>query len=245
MISETLYDDGTRQWVFIGRDPTKPDQVVDTNQYVILHDGRAAVLDPGGTEVFPTVVEAVARVVPVGDIEVLFGSHQDPDIISSLPLWTAIVPGVRVFVPEIWVGFLSHFAGDAELEGIPDRGGPLPLAGSRDLTLVPAHYLHSSGNFSVWDPRARTLFSGDIGAALLPDDDVTVRVEDFDAHVKYMEGFHRRWMPSERAKQDWIERVRRLDPVRLCPQHGAIFEGEHVARFLQWFSDLPVGAAVR
>ena len=47
-----------------------------------------------------------------------------------------------------------------------DDSNSLPLGSSRDLRSVPAHYCHSSGNLHVWDPRAKILFSGDMGAAL-------------------------------------------------------------------------------
>lgn len=109
---------------------------------------------------------------------------------------------------------------------------------------MPAHYLHSSGNFHVYDPRAKILFSGDIGAALLPPERQEIFVNDFEAHVEYMAGFHRRWLPSNRAKQCWIERVRRLDIEFLCPQHGAVFRGGDVRRFLDWLDGIEVGVAV-
>jgi flavorubredoxin len=51
-------------------------------------------------------------------------------------------------------------------------------------------------------------------------------------------------MPSNRAKQHWVERVGRLKIDLLCPQHGAIFAGADIGRFLNWFSELNVGSAV-
>ncbi len=186
----------------------------------------------------------MSRVVDPGDIEVLFGSHQDPDIISSLALWLGMCGNSSVYVPAIRTSFVAHFSLGAPIEGIPDEGGVMPLGTSRDLTFVPAHYVHSSANFSLYDPLAKVLFCGDVGAALLPPDQFEVTVTDFDAHTRFMEGFHRRWIPSQGAKDDWIRRVSALDIEMLCPQHGALFEGENVARFLQWFSDLEVGSAV-
>ncbi|MFQ5557650.1 MAG: MBL fold metallo-hydrolase, partial [Acidimicrobiales bacterium] len=114
-----------------------------------------------------------------------------------------------------------------------------------DLQLVPCHYVHASGHFCLYDPTARILFSSDIGAALLPPDDERVFVEDFDAHLEHMTAFHQRWMPSNRAKNDWVNRVRTLDIDMMCPQHGAVFTGEDVQRFLEWFAALEVGQAVR
>jgi flavorubredoxin len=67
---------------------------------------------------------------------------------------------------------------------------------------------------------------------------------DFDEHIQHAEFFHRRWMPSDAAKKDWIDRVRQLDIDYLCPQHGAIYAGKNVGRFLDWFERLSVGTAI-
>lgn len=64
---------------------------------------------------------------------------------------------------------------------------------------------------------------------------------NFDAHIRHAEGFHRRWMGSEQAKLSWRERVAKLDIDMLCPQHGAIYRGADVGRFLSWLSELKVG----
>lgn len=247
MKSHTLYDDGERQWVVFGRDPGRGEEVVDTNQYLVVHRGRALLVDPGGAEIFPPFVAALSAHVEPAALEAIFASHQDPDIISSLSLWLDLAPGLPCHAPSTWSGFLPHLGGGqrATLVPVPDEGGPLPLGSSADLRMVPAHYCHASGHLTLYDPRARILFSSDIGAALLPPDQAPgFFVEDFAAHVRFMEGFHRRWMPSNRAKNDWIHRVRQLDVELLCPQHGAIFKGDDVERFLDWFEALEVGTAV-
>jgi flavorubredoxin len=111
------------------------------------------------------------------------------------------------------------------------------------LDFIPAHYLHSSGNFHVYDSRARILFSGDVGAAL-EGPEAPMFVDDFVAHTSKMTMFHQRWMPSNVAKNDWIKRVRGLDIDILAPQHGRLFRGDDVKRFLDWFEALDVGIAV-
>ena len=65
-------------------------------------------------------------------------------------------------------------------------------------------------------------------------------VENFDAHIKHAEGFHRRWMGSNEAKRRWCERVAQMEIDMLCPQHGAIYRGADVHRFISWFDDLQV-----
>jgi flavorubredoxin len=145
-------------------------------------------------------------------------------------------------VSTLWTRFVPHFGLDRLLEHrllpIPDEGKTLRL-GQTELELVPAHFLHSPGNFHVWDPTSRILYSGDLGASL----GVSYReVTDFDAHVPSMEPFHRRYMTSRRAMQAWVRRVRDLDIQTIAPQHGALFRGrELVERFIAWCDGLECG----
>lgn len=244
MILHELYDDGERRWVFFGRDPQKPDEIIDTNQYLVTHGEKGLLLDPGGAEVFPAMAAALSRELPFANLEAIFASHQDPDTVSSLALWLDVCPELDVYASWLWGGFIPHFGGGRAVEPIPDEGGNLPIPGMEDLELVPAHYLHSSGNFHVYDPRAKILFTGDLGAALLPPEHQDVFVSDFATHVEFMAGFHRRWLPSNRAKRNWIERALTLEIDYLCPQHGAIFRGDDVRRFLDWLDGIEVGVAV-
>lgn len=240
-----LFNSGKRRWVYFGRDEKRLKSVIDTNEYLITVDGKGLLPDPGGLEVFPSFMAELSKEINIEDIDTLYGSHQDPDIISSLALWLGVCKDVKVYVPGIWTTFINHFAENATLTAIPDSGMKLSLGGSNDLELIPAHYLHSSATFSLYDPVAKILWTGDIGAALLPDGANDVFVENFDHHVQFMEGFHRRWMPSNEAKLKWIERVRKLDIDMMCPQHGSIFKGEDVQKFFNWFEGFEVAGALK
>ncbi len=244
MKSQTLYADDKVKWLVFGRDETKPEKIIDTNQYMIIANDRSLLMDPGGIELFAPMLSSVLRHAPVEQITDLFASHQDPDIISSLGLWDQALPNARLHSPWLWEGFIRHF-GMQNIEYVPiqDQGGSISLGGYQ-VELIPAHYLHSSGNFNVYDPHTKILMSGDIGAALEADD-APLFVESFEEQISKMEGFHKRWMPSNRAKQDWINRVRKLDIEIMAPQHGRIFTGENVGKFLDWFEDLEVGSGVK
>jgi flavorubredoxin len=239
-----LYKDTDHRWLVFGRDPDKPEKIIDTNQYLIQSGDRCLLMDPGGIELFAPMLAAVVKEVPLDAITDLFASHQDPDIISSLGLWDQSLQKGTLHAPWLWESFIRHFGmSTIEYNSIPDEGGNLRL-GNTTLEFIPAHYLHSSGNFHVYDPSAKVLMSGDVGAAL-EGLEAPMFVEDFNEHVQYMEMFHRRWMPSNKAKNDWINRVRKLDIEFMAPQHGRIFKGDDVKRFLDWFEALEVGSAIK
>lgn len=236
-----IYEDGDHKWLAIVRDPTRPGHIIDTNEYLVTQGDDALLIDPGGSEVFPSVFSALSTVYDPRRIDKLFASHQDPDIISSLSLWLEFNPKIKCYISWLWASFVPHFGGTEEtFIAMPDNGMDI-LVGNNRLQAIPAHYLHSSGNLHLYDPKAKILFTGDVGAALLPPDQEGLFVEKFDVHIRHAEGFHRRWMGSNTAKNDWCARVASMDIDMLCPQHGAIYQGEDVKRFIDWFSRLDVG----
>ncbi len=238
----SIYE-GTYQWVMFGRDENKPAKIIDTNQYMVRTSNRCLLLDPGGVELFAPMLAAVLHYAPVDQITDLFASHQDPDIISSLGLWDQALPNATLHASALWEGFLRHFGCETiQYRAIPDNGGIIDL-GDVELQIIPAHYMHSSANFNIYDPVAKVLMSGDIGAALEAPG-APLFVDNFDAHIEKMRFFHQRWMPSNQAKRVWIDKVRELDVEILAPQHGRIFKGDNVKRFLDWFEGLQVGIAI-
>ncbi len=235
--------EGPYQWVMFGRDENKPENIIDTNQYMVRTADRCLLIDPGGVELFAPMLAAVLHYSPVDQITDLFASHQDPDIISSLGLWDQALPNAKLHASVLWEGFIRHFGCESiEYVGIADEGSVIEL-GNVTLQVIPAHYMHASANFNIYDPQAKILMSGDIGAAL-ETSDTPMFVDDFDAHVEKMRFFHQRWMPSNQAKRVWIDRVRELDIDILAPQHGRMFKGDDVNRFLDWFESLQVGIGV-
>ena len=242
MRSEIIYESPTHKWIMFGRDPDRPDQIIDTNQYMIVSGDEAIVLDPGGVELFAPMLSSILKYVELEQVKYLFASHQDPDIISSLGFWDKTLHNGKLFSPWLWEGFIRHFGMEnIEYVAIPDAGSVIQL-GSISLNFTPAHYLHSSGNFNVYDPQAKILMSGDIGAAI-EEGEVPLYVTDFDKHKAKMKMFHQRWMPSNQAKNDWCKRIRGMDIDMMLPQHGRIFKGDDVDNFVNWFETLEVGIA--
>lgn len=242
---EFIYENGPHKWAAISRDPEKPNYLIDTNEYLVINGNEAILTDPGGMEIFSAVFSAISTEFDPHNIRRLFASHQDPDIISALALWLDFNPDLKCYLSWLWATFVPHFGGKEDtFIPIPDEGMSIML-GNLTLEAVPAHYLHSSGNFNLYDAKAKILFSGDVGAAMLPPGEDSLFVENFDRHIRHAQGFHRRWMGSNSAKLNWCERVSRLDIDMLCPQHGAIYRGKDVKRFIDWFSELEVGSGIK
>jgi flavorubredoxin len=213
--------------------------MVPTNQVLIQNGNEAILLDPGGHKVHYELLNEVSSLMPISELKYLFFSHQDPDIIAAANAWMMLTEA-EALISKLWVRFIPHFGIDelliSRLIGIPDEGMCLKL-GNTELLILPAHFLHSVGNFQVYDPVSKTLFSGDLGASIGQD---YIEVTDFDDHIEYMESFHLRYMPSGQANQCWAEMVRGLEIERIVPQHGAFFPNREISRrFIDWIAQLP------
>jgi flavorubredoxin len=235
----TLYDSGGHRNLFFH--DLSSGIMVQANQHVIIHGDEAIVLDPGGHKVHTKLFAELASVVPIQKIRHFFFSHQDPDIIAAANAWLMLTDATG-HLSSLWMRFITHFGVDeyvvSRLQQIPDAGTEI-LLGGQLLHVIPAHFLHSPGNFQVYDPVSKILYTGDLGASL--GQDYTV-VPDFDAHLRYMEGFHKRYMSSNRAMRVWAQRARRLDVETIAPQHGAMMVGRPmVERFIAWAEGLSCG----
>ena len=218
--------------------------MVQANQHLIVHGDEAMILDPGGHKVYPKLFSGVSSVVKKKGLKYIFFSHQDPDIVASANAWL-MVSDAEAYISELWVRFVPHFGVDkyviSRIHGIPDEGMTLNLGGV-ELKIIPAHFLHSVGNFQVYDPVSKILYTGDLGASLGADYDM---VEDFNNHIQYMEPFHKRYIPSSEALKAWADMVRKLDINMIVPQHGAIFNTPELSKqFIEWVEGLSCGIDV-
>jgi flavorubredoxin len=214
---------------------------VQANQHLIIHEGKGMILDPGGHKAFKPTLAQVAEVLGLNELKYVFLSHQDPDIVAALNGWL-LATDAESYCSKLWVRFVPHFGLDKylldRLHPIPDEGMSLEL-GSLKLSILPAHFLHSAGNFQVYDGHSKILYTGDLGASLGMEYSF---VEDFDAHLVYMEPFHQRYMASNQAMRAWAKMARKLDIEMIAPQHGAVFRGpELVTRFIEWCETLQCG----
>jgi flavorubredoxin len=217
---------------------------VQANQFLVMDHGQGALIDPGGGLHYSALLVEVQKRLAVKDLSYVLASHADPDVIASANKWLVATPA-RIAISRLWTRFLPHLATRAvpgeRILGIPDEGTDIPI-GRTTLKALPAHFLHAEGNFQFYDPVSRILFSGDLGASIVPQELAAEAVRDFDAHLRYMVGFHRRYMVSNRICRYWANMVRQLPIDMVVPQHGSRFVGRPmVERFIDWVENLSCG----
>lgn len=209
MTTLTLFDAPGHRNVLLEASGTGDEQ---SNQHLIIHEGSGILLDPCGRQLFATVHEQLAG----ARLESLFLSHQDADVVASVGGWLRSTDAIA-WASNLWLRFIPHCGLDGvrlgRLKGIPDQGMVLNLSGLEFLVL-PAHFLHSPGNFQLYDPVSKILYSGDLGA---PVDD----------------GFGE--VVSGCSLRAWAKMARTLDIELIAPQRGNIVKGKaRVDRFISW-----------
>lgn len=240
-MSHTILFEGSSHKNVLLEDFNRGSLAVQANQHIIVHGKQGIVLDPGGHKVYSKVLSATMQQLGGAKLQYLFLSHQDPDIVAATNGWL-MTTDATAYISALWTRFVPHFGIDRLVESrllsIPDEGMILDLDGCK-LMVIPGHFLHSPGNFQIYDPVSKILYSGDLGASVGLN---YIEVTDFDAHLQYMEGFHKRYMAGNRAMRMWAEMVRKLDIELIAPQHGAFFRGKAlVKRFIDWAEALPCG----
>jgi flavorubredoxin len=237
-----LFESRDHLFVFLNESTSTTESGIHSNQYLIKHRNNFVLLDPGGFNVMPHVLAELLRYTTLDKLTAIILSHQDPDVLGGIVSWTAL-SSASVYLPEIWKRFIPHCGITTEINrfyGVPDKGMLYPMASNCKLQLIPAHFLHSEGNINVYDPVSKILFSGDIGAATTMIDDNPF-VENFKTYLPHIEGFHRRYMCSNRAIQAWLKRISKLEINMIAPQHGRIYKGKVLHQFIDWISKLQCG----
>lgn len=220
------------------------DCAVQANQFLIVTDGHGALIDPGGNMTYNGLRMGMHKYFQPNKLEYILASHADPDIVASLNKWL-VATECKVLVSRLWARFVPHFCSIGNAVGrvvaIPDSGMRIPL-GNTTIIAIPAHFLHSEGNFQFYDPISKILFSGDMGTSLVESRTIAEPVSNFKAHLPTMEPFHRRIMASNKVCRYWTNMVRQMDVEWIVPQHGRSFKGKDmIKQFLAWVDNLQCG----
>lgn len=243
-----LYDGDSHKVYWVGAHSTGEE--IECNSYLIIDEGAGYLLEPGGFDRFAPVFKKVCYLMSPSAISHLYFSHQDPDICASFPSWVKWNEDIQLIISSLWQRFMPHYESrdvtgkSYRLNYIPvgDEGATITLKSGGRLECVSAPYLHSPGNILLFDSESGFLFSGDVGASVYKDSAFHLVVDNWDAQLKAMQGFHQRYMSCNRAVAGMIKKLARFRITAMLPQHGSSFRGEEVTRFFQWLGQLPVGA---
>lgn len=218
-------------------------EAVQANQFLVIHKDHGCIIDPGGNMAYNEMLLTVGRYFSPQKLDKILASHADPDIIASLDRWMTSTQA-QLYISRLWERFAPHFCKPGKTQGrivgIPDPGMRIPV-GETELVALPAHFMHSEGNFQFWDPVSRILFSGDLGVSIVSSAQASTPVMSLAQHIPKMDAFHRRYMASGKVLRLWARMVRDLPIDMIVPQHGSPLKGPAVWDFIEWIQTLDCG----
>ncbi|MGL4674499.1 MAG: MBL fold metallo-hydrolase [Wohlfahrtiimonas sp.] len=243
---EVLFDDGFHKVIMFCDLVEEDDHIeaVQSNQFLIVHGDSGILLDPGGAMTYNKLYMAISHYFSPKKLSAIFASHQDPDIVASLSRWLSF-SDTKLIISELWTRFVPHFCPEGKTTDriipLADKGVWMTIEGA-EYGFIPAHYLHSEGNFQLYDPISKILFSGDLGVSLVDPKKVATPIETFKDYIPYMEGFHQRYMISNKACRLWAHMIRELDIDMILPQHGSpMLDQQVIQDFINWVAQLRCG----
>ncbi len=227
-----------------------PESDLHRNMYLkrfLGADGSAVnmIMDPGTTMDVPILAEAMNKLIGgTKNIDLIFLSHQDPDVASNTHFLLAsshdalVVTSVDTFrlarmygIPEKNFLFV-----DGNSTQIPEKLKQITV-----IDFISADFCHSKGAMMFYDHQSRVLFTGDFlgGINSRHGEGIYASEESFSG----ISLFHQIYMPSNTALKDTAERILQLNPMptTIAPQHGDVISGSYVPEFLKRISKLDVG----
>ena len=246
-MGQLIYDDGHHRVLMFSdlvSESEHESEAVQANQFLIIHGDSGIILDPGGVMTYNELYLEMSHYFAPKKLSAIFASHQDPDIVASLSRWLSNSE-TKLIISQLWARFVPHFCPAGKTAGrivpLGDQGAWINIDGV-EYGFIPAHFLHSEGNFQLYDPISKILFSGDLGVSLVPTKAAAQPVTNFKEHVKYMDVFHKRYMLSNKACRMWAKMIRNLDIRAIVPQHGAPMLDPNIAQeCISWIENLQCG----
>ncbi len=203
------------------------------------------IMDPGTKLDLSRVIAAANHLFGgLQNTDIIFVSHQDPDLTSNLDAILTAAPRA-LLLASIDAWRLIHMYGlpDNRFKAIEDfRTDTLKIRKTGHLIkFVPAYYCHFRGAMMVYDYDSRVLFTGDfMGGTDTRQGPGIYANEDSWAGIAL---FHSIYMPTNSVVRATIDRIGMLDPFPevIAPQHGDVIKGDLVYEFLGRLMELDVG----
>jgi flavorubredoxin len=198
-----------------------PEMDFTVNQYLVA--GEEPLLFHTGTrDMFPTVVDAVARVVPVESLRWIGFGHVEADECGCLAEWLDAAPDATVIQGEIGCMVTLGAVGDRE---------PRPLAAGETLDtgghclewIDTPHVPHGWDAGVLYDRTTKTLFCGDLFGCY-GDYEPTTSADVVGPAIEAEDRFPA--MSLHPATPSLIGGLAELDLAALASMHGPTFTGD-------------------
>ncbi len=203
------------------------------------------IMDPGSRVDIEPLTKALEELIGgIEKIDIIFLSHQDPDVSSSTPFLLSITSRAIVITSQDTLRLVKMYGIPSKrLKAVEDFKTETVVIKDtgHKIKFIPAYFCHFRGAMMLYDLESKVLFTGDFmgGLNTIKDNPIYATEEAWDG----ISIFHSIYMPSNLALRETIDRIGLLNPFPevIAPQHGYIVKSELIVEFLNRLSDLNVG----
>lgn len=195
------------------------------NSYLI-DDDEPLLFHTGYRKLFPLIVEAIAKVVPVAKLRWIGGSHFEGDEYGALNDFLAAAPEATPFGTEIGVLTSLNDFGTRPARGFRD-GEEVSIGSRRMKWIYTPHVPHGWDCGILFDLSTKTLLCGDLftqpGAAVpaVTESEVLTASEGMRGMMDYY--------AHATSTSAILGRLATLQPSMLACQHGSAYRGDGAA----------------
>jgi len=206
--------------------------------YFIANDNESILIDPGSMLEFDAVVEKVNSISSMSNVKYIILHHQDPDLAACVPEMEKLInrDDLLVVTHSRMVPLIKHYLIKSDYYEIDKHEHKLEC-GDLKLKFLTTPYCHSPGAFVTYEPKTKTLLSGDIFGGIEESWEFYAG-DDYFEHAKQ---FHAEYMPSKDIFNYSLSKIEALDINLIAPQHGSMIRKEHIAPLIRQMKELECG----
>ena len=215
-----------------------PNDPFQCHPYFIENGENSVLIDPGSMLEFDAVVRKINSISNMTQIKYIILHHQDPDLAASVPEMEKLInrKDLRIITHSRMVPLVKHYLIKSDYYEI-DKHEHRLVCGDLHLEFIATPYCHSPGAFVTYEPRTKTLFSGDIFGGIEES-------WEFYAEDDYFEKakqFHAEYMPSRDIFNYALNKIEALEMEMIAPQHGSIIRKAQIPKLIEQMKALECG----
>ena len=209
---------------------------VSYNSYIVL-DEQTVVFDTADISISDHYLENLKTALNGRPLDYLVVLHMEPDHCSQIATVAAMHPELTlVGNVKTFQMMKNYFPETADMKKIVVKEGDTLATGAHTFAFVMAPMVHWPEAMFAYDTATGTLFSADafgtFGAL-----ESSIFADDYDFEKDYLDDA-RRYYANIVGKygaqvQAVLKKAAKIDIKFICPLHGPVWRGEHIA----WFID--------
>jgi len=207
--------------------------------YFIDNNDESILIDPGSMLEFDETIRKVKTLCDLKSIKYIILHHQDPDLCAAVPEIEKLINrnDLQIVTHSRMSVLIKHYLIKSNYYEIDKQNNTLTTKNGFKLEFYTTPYCHSPGAFVSYEPKSKTLFSGDIFGGIEESWEFYADETYFDKAKQ----FHQEYMPSKDIFNYALKKIENLDINIIAPQHGSIIQKKYISELIENMKNLNCG----